>query len=172
MDWLPNNDAVIYFINEVLPLIWKKKDDVRFTIVGKGPSRQMLDAAEKDPRIIVTDRVDDVRPFIDRSRIFVVPIRVGGGTRLKILEAMSMEKAVISTSVGAEGIRHSDGENIVIQDEPQGFADAVLSLIGDHDRELRMGKAGRKLVRSVYDWEIVGNTLNAKYQEVLREGRS
>ncbi len=166
MDWLPNEDAVVYFSKEVLPFIWKKKPDVKFYVVGKGAKETVIALGRNDSRIIVTGRVDDVRPVMERSKVFVVPIRVGGGTRLKILEAMSMEKAVVSTTIGAEGIRHTDGKNILLADDPEGFAQKVCSLLDDPSKAGNMGRAGRDLVCSFYDWNIIGERLNTIYQEV------
>ncbi len=167
MDWLPNNDAVVYFCKEILPLIWKVKKQTRFYIVGKDPSPAILAMARDDQRIIVTGRVDDVRVFMEPARVFVVPIRVGGGTRLKILEALSMQKAVVSTAVGAEGIAHTNGENIVIADDPAPFAQRVLELLDDEPKRKALGIAGRHLVRERYDWNVVGERLGRIYEEVL-----
>lgn len=166
MDWLPNNDAVIYFAKEILPLIWKSNPDVKFYVVGKSPSEEINELAKKERLIVVTGRVDDVRSFIVRSKVFVVPIRIGGGTRLKILEAMSMEKSIVSTAVGAEGIAYHHGEDIMIADEPQAFANTVLSLMDDQKRRKRMGALARDLVCRAYDWNIVGRKLVEIYEEL------
>jgi len=166
MDWLPNNDAVIYFCNEILPLIWQKNQAVKFYIVGKNPSEEIKRIAKKDSRIIVTGDVSDVRPYIARAKVFVVPMRIGGGTRLKILEAMAMERAVISTSLGAEGINYTQDKNIIIQDPPGLFAGAVLRLlINKEDREA-IGVAARKLACEEYDWKIVSGKLNEIYSSI------
>ncbi len=166
MDWLPNEDAVMYFAKEILPFVWKKNPNVKFYVVGKSPSEGIKALASKDARLIVTGRVDDVRSFILRSKVFVVPIRVGGGTRLKILEAMSMEKAIVSTAVGAEGIAYHHGENIMIADEPQEFASTVLALLEDQKRRKRMGILARDLVCRTYDWKIVGRKLVHIYENL------
>lgn len=166
MDWLPNDDAVVYFAKEILPLIWKKNDKVKFYIVGKSPSENIRNIADKDKRIIVTGRVDDVRDFMLRAKVFVVPIRIGGGTRLKILEAMSMEKPIVSTTVGAEGIAYLHGEDILIADQPENFADTVLSLMKDDARRKRMGVQARDLVCRAYDWNFVGRKLVKIYEEL------
>lgn len=109
MDWLPNDDAITYFCANILPLIWQKNASVKFYVVGKNPSNVVKELAARDSRVIVTGRVDDVRPYIRRSKVFIVPLRIGGGTRLKILEAMAMGKAIVSTTIGAEGIECTDG---------------------------------------------------------------
>lgn len=165
MDWLPNSDAVLYFCREILPLIWKKDPEVKFTVVGKGPTDAVKALGDKDKRIIVTGRVDDVRPWMAKAAIFVVPIRVGGGTRLKILEAMSMQKAVVSTTLGAEGIKYTDGKDILIADKPNDFAEKVLQLLGAPEKCRQMGQEARSLVCGMYDWNIVGEKLKHIYRE-------
>lgn len=165
MDWLPNSDAVLYFCREILPLIWKKDPEVKFTVVGKGPTEAVKALGEKDKRIIVTGRVDDVRPWMAKAAIFVVPIRVGGGTRLKILEAMSMPKAVVSTTLGAEGIKYTDGKDILIADKPSDFAEKVLQLFSAPEKCRQMGQEARSLVCGKYDWNIVGEKLKRVYRE-------
>ena len=167
MDWLPNEDAVLFFCREILPLIWKEKPQIKFYIVGKSPSPAIEVLAGQEPRIIVTGKVDDVRPFIEQAKVFVVPMRVGGGTRLKILEAMSMQKPVVSTTVGAEGIQYTDGKDIVLADRPQDFADQVIALLDDPSRAGRMGLSARKLVCDRYDWNIIGEKLCEIYREAL-----
>lgn len=163
MDWLPNTDAVLFFCREILPLIWKSNAKVKFVVVGKKPAAEITALAQKEPRIVVTGGVEDIRPFVDQSKIFVVPIRVGGGTRLKILEAMSMRKAVVSTTVGAEGILHTAGENILLADEPADFARQVVTLLNNPSRMESIGIQARQLVCGRYDWNIVGQRLEKIY---------
>lgn len=167
MDWLPNDDAITYFCGKILPLIWQKQGSVKFYVVGKNPSTLVKDLAARDARVIVTGRVDDVRPYIHRSMVFIVPLRIGGGTRLKILEAMSMCKAVVSTTIGAEGIEYTNGKNILLGDEPQDFADRVLQLLNNHQTSDELGVAARKLVCDRYDWNIIGQKLKTIYEEAI-----
>lgn len=166
MDWLPNDDAVVFFCREVLPLIWEQNAGVKFYVVGKSPSAAIRELAQKDPRIVVTGRVDDVRTYIQKTKIFVVPIRIGGGTRLKILEAMSMQKAVVSTTVGAEGIACTRDVDIVLGDTPPAFARRVIVLLQDQNKREALGAAARKLVLEKYDWHIIGKKLNRIYEDI------
>ncbi len=168
MDWWPNDDAVVYFAREILPLIWKDNSGMKFFIVGKSPTAAVKELAVRENRIIVTGRVDDVRPLMDKAKVFVVPIRVGGGTRLKILEAMSMGKPVVSTTLGAEGIASTDGHDIIIADEPAGFAAAVVALFANDERRDQIGQEARKLVCERYDWHFVGKKLESTYRELVR----
>ncbi len=169
LDWWPNEDAVLYFCKAILPLIWKKKKQIKFTVVGKAPTPAVQKLASKDKRIIVTGRVDDVRPLMGHAKIFVVPIRVGGGTRLKILEAMAMSKAVVSTSMGAEGISYTEGKDIVIADKAQDFADKVVGLLENPSQMASMGEMGRRLVCQQYDWNIIGEKLLNIYEKTIQQ---
>lgn len=169
MDWWPNEDAVLYFVREILPLIWHEVPQATFSVVGRGPSQALTRLAEADHRIVITGRVDDVRPHVERAGIFVVPMRVGGGTRLKILEAMSMERPVVSTLLGAEGIGYQDGSNIIIADRPQDFADRVVALSRDPIKGRQIGRRARELVEREYDWSVVGKRLLSAYRALLGE---
>jgi len=171
MDWLPNDDAISYFCKEILPLVWQKNNVLKLYVVGKNPSKLVKELASRDARVIVTGRVEDVRPFIEKAKIFIVPLRIGGGTRLKILEAMAMGKAVISTTIGAEGIECKDGIDIAIADAPHDFAGKVIDLCRQPVLVAAMGQEGRNLVCQKYDWNIVGRKLNAIYQEGARASK-
>ena len=117
----------------------------------------------------MTDTVADVRPYVYKSAVFVVPLRMGGGTRLKVLEGLSMEKAVVSTSVGCEGIDVTHDEHLLIADEPRAFADAVLKLMADRSRRLELGRAGRALVERQYRWDTVVDRLEGFYDRLAAE---
>ena len=130
MDWYPNEDAVAFFADEVLPSIQSKVPNVQFSIVGGNPSGRVQKLAERDG-VVVTGRVPEIKPYFAEATVFVVPLRIGSGTRLKILEALAMGKAIVSTSVGAEGLDLKDGEEIFIADEPTNFANAVTRLLTD-----------------------------------------
>jgi sugar transferase (PEP-CTERM/EpsH1 system associated) len=169
MDWLPNDDGITYFCREILPLVWQAKKDIKLYVVGKNPSSAVKELAAQDKRVVITGRVDDVRPYIERSKVFIVPLRIGGGTRLKILEAMSMEKAVVSTTIGAEGIKYTKDLNIALADNPQLFAQSIIELMEQPQTTNRMGREGRKLVCQQYDWDVVGEKLNAIYEKAIHE---
>jgi len=168
LDWFPNEDSVTYFCREILPAIRAKKPNVKFYVVGKGATDTLKKLAQDDSGIIVTGRVDDVRPYIAKSKIFVVPLRIGGGTRLKILEAMAMGKAVVSTTLGAEGIAYVENRDIILADRPQDFAKKVLSLLDDGKKRSELGTAARNFVLGWYDWDSIGHKLNTFYKEMIR----
>jgi glycosyltransferase involved in cell wall biosynthesis len=154
MDWHPNEDAMRYFIDAILPLLRREVPEVSLTIVGRNPSPQLRDAAAT-AGVAVTGTVDDVRPYIRRAAVYVVPLRIGGGTRLKIFEALAMGKAVVSTSIGAEGLPLQEGVHILRADDPAAFAAKVLELLRDGTRRRELGTAGRRLMEQEYSWSRV-----------------
>jgi sugar transferase (PEP-CTERM/EpsH1 system associated) len=167
MDWLPNEDAMLFFCSQVLPLIRREEPDVTLSIVGRAPTAAVARLAQQHG-VVVTGRVDDVRPHIADAAAYVVPLRIGGGTRLKIFEAMSMGKAIVSTTVGAEGLPVTDGTHLVIADEPREFADAVVRLLRDVPRRRALEAAARRLVVDHYDWAAVADVFDQALVRVAR----
>jgi glycosyltransferase involved in cell wall biosynthesis len=139
----------------VVPLIKESIPDLTLTIVGRNPYPSLLDLAERDRSIIVTGRVDDVRPYLERAAAYIVPIRIGGGTRLKIYEAMAMEKPVVSTTIGAEGLPVSDGQELLLADTPEAFAAAVVRLLTQPEFAFRLGAQAAETVRQQFGWQRV-----------------
>lgn len=170
MDWYPNEDAVLFFADVVLPRIRASVPGVTFTIVGRNPGPRVRALAARDG-IQVTGTVDDVRPFVDQAALYVVPLRAGGGTRLKIFEALAMGKAVVSTTVGAEGLAVTPGHDIAIADAPREFADTVVALLRDSWRRQSLGRAGRRLVERKYSWPHVSGEF-AEWCEAVRDRRA
>ena len=162
MDWLPNEDGMLYFVREILPRIRQEEPDVTLSIVGRAPTPAVTRLAELSG-VEVTGRVDDVRPHVAAGEVYIVPLRIGGGTRLKIFEAMSMGKAVVSTTVGAEGLPVTPGRDIAIADGPAPFADAVVRMIRDRDMRERIAAEAHRLVVERYDWAAVA----AGFEEAL-----
>jgi polysaccharide biosynthesis protein PslH len=157
MDWLPNEDGIGYFVKEILPQIQQQINNASLTVVGRNPSQRLKELAAKVPSIRLTGWVEDVRPFLARGAVCIVPLRIGGGTRLKIFEAMSMGKAVVSTSIGAEGLPVKAGEHLVIADDSTDFASATVMLLRDPARRRQIGLAARDLVEKNYSWAQVAN---------------
>jgi len=154
MDWHPNEDGVLYFIDAILPGIRSEVPEASFAVVGRNPSDRLRAACGRHG-VLITGTVDDVRPFVREAAVYVVPLRAGGGTRLKIFEALSLGKAVVSTKVGAEGLALVSGRDAVIADGPADFAHAVVSLLRDPQRREALGTAGRRLVEDRYTWTHV-----------------
>jgi sugar transferase (PEP-CTERM/EpsH1 system associated) len=160
MDWLPNEDGMVYFCRDILPRVRQAEPTVTLSIVGRAPTPTVRRLAE-NAGVEVTGRVDDVRPHIARASVYIVPLRIGGGTRLKIFEAMSMGKATVSTTVGAEGLPVTPGKDIALADDPGRFAQAIVGLLRNHDHRQRLEGAARALVVQRYDWKIVARELEA-----------
>ncbi len=167
MDWLPNEDAMLYFCREVLPIIRTEEPDVQLSIVGRAPTPAVEKLARADG-VHVTGRVDDVRPYMREAAVYVVPLRIGGGTRLKIFEAMAMGKAVVSTTVGAEGLSVTHGQHVLVADEPRMFARAVVRLLRDVARRRQLEDAARALVVEQYDWSAVAGDLESALTRVAK----
>jgi glycosyltransferase involved in cell wall biosynthesis len=154
MDWMPNEDGIGYFAEEVLPEIRREIPAASLCVVGRKPSKRMQTLAARH-NFQLTGWVEDIRSYLAEGAVCVVPLRVGSGTRLKIFEAMSMAKAVVSTTIGAEGLPVQHGENIVLADENRDFARAVVELLRDPTRRQRLGTAARTLVETKYSWASV-----------------
>src|SRR5216683_1073363 len=168
MDWMPNEDGVLYFLRLILPLIRWEIPQVRFNIVGRQPSDKLRAAVASDPGVRVTGRVEDIRPYVHEGSVYVVPLRIGSGTRLKIFEAMAMGKAIVSTSLGAEGLPVNDGSDISIADSPEEFARKVVALLRDPEERSRLGLAARQLVEQRYSWSSVAAEFDAVLRRVAR----
>jgi glycosyltransferase involved in cell wall biosynthesis len=152
MDWMPNIEGVLWFVREVLPLVRRSLPRCRFTIAGRQPTPSIR-SLTADPHIRVTGTVDDMRPYLWASRVSIVPIHTGSGTRLKIFESMAAEIAVVSTTVGAEGLEVSSPANIRIADTPENFASACVELLTDAAVRGRQTTAALRLVRERFSWE-------------------
>ena len=151
MDFRPNVDAMLWFAQEVLPLIKSHVSDVRVYIVGQRPHAR-LDVLRADQAIMITGAVDDTRPYITAADVYIVPLRMGGGTRLKLLEAFSLQAPIVSTTLGAEGFEVTSGEQLLLADDPAAFARSIEELLADRVRARTLGAAGRSLVVQRYDW--------------------
>lgn len=163
MDWLANEDAILYFEEKVLPRIVREIPSITLTVAGRDPTDQLLAMAKRNSRIRFTGTVPDVRPYVHEAAVYVLPLQVGSGTRLKIFEAMAMGKAVVSTRVGAEGLPVISGKHLLLADEPEAFASSVVQLIKDQQLRQQLGHAARRLVEDRYGWPEVGRT----FQDIL-----
>ena len=153
MAWMPNEDGVAYYVEKIFPLVRREIPEALFWAVGRQPPRRLQALASES--VVVTGAVEDIRPYLGKAAVCVVPLRSGSGTRIKIFEAMAMGKAVVSTTMGAEGLPVSHGENIILADEPADFARQVVALLRDPERRERLGRAARELVERNYGWPSV-----------------
>jgi sugar transferase (PEP-CTERM/EpsH1 system associated) len=172
MDWLPNEDAVVYFVDAIFPLIKQQCPEVSLDVVGRNPSRKLQALSEREKSVRLTGWVDDIRPFVARAAICIVPLRIGGGTRLKIFEAMAMGKAVISTAVGAEGLPVQSGKDILLADRPNDFAQSVIGLLRDSHLRRRLGTGARSLVQENYTWGRVAESFVRTLQDSVISQRA
>jgi glycosyltransferase involved in cell wall biosynthesis len=163
--YTPNADAVRWFVHDILPRVRAEIPTAHFEAVGKAPSPSLAGLA--GPGVEITGTIPDVRPALSRAAIVVVPLRVGSGTRIKILEALAMGKAVVSTSIGREGLDLRDGEHLLVADGVEAFAAAVVRLLGDPALRARLGSAGRELVTRGYSWQLSVERLEAFHDEVM-----
>jgi glycosyltransferase involved in cell wall biosynthesis len=161
MDWLPNVDAVVHFVSEILPLIRQQLPGTTFTIAGRSPDAKVLKAVEGLEGVTVTGKVDDMRPYLWGSKISVVPIRIGGGTRLKIYECMAAGLPVVSTTVGAEGLTYDNGRDIAIADDPHDFAAACVRLLSDDAARRSIADAALERAETKLSWEAVSREFEA-----------
>ena len=171
MDWLPNVDGITFFVTHVLPRIRRVIPRAELTVVGRDPSPSLVRRLTGDG-VRFTGTVEDVRPHVARARLVVVPLRIGGGTRLKILEAWAMEKAVLSTSIGAEGLPAVDGENIALADTADQMAERAVELLTDGQLVKRLGAAGRTIVEERFTWNRIADRLLDAYMDTIDGFRS
>ncbi len=174
MDWLPNEDAIRYFAEQIMPLVKQSVPDLTLTVVGRNPFPGLIELSKRDSSIIVTGRVEDVRPYIERAAVYVVPLRIGGGTRLKIYEAMAMGKPIVSTTIGAEGLPVQDGEHLLLADAPEDFANALIRFLEDKSLAEKVGNQAALLVRRQFGWDRAAEKLAEACEHALsrRESRS
>jgi polysaccharide biosynthesis protein PslH len=169
MDWLPNRDAVEYFVADILPVLRRKISGFRFVIAGRNPSEQFRRRFENVLDLEFTGTVEDMRTIIANAAVCVVPLRIGSGTRLKILEAAAMGKAIVSTPLGAEGLEFRDGVEILLAGQPDDFAQGVAALFNDAPRRIAVGSAARRAVEQRYSVPALRERLRAALASVRSE---
>jgi polysaccharide biosynthesis protein PslH len=165
MGWFPNRDGVHWFLREVLPRILAARPDVRFVVVGKADGLEVPEAVAAS--VTVTGFVPDLRPLVHDAAVYVVPLRAGSGTRLKVLEAMALGKAIVTTTVGSEGIDLPAGDAALYADDAAGFAGSVLALLEDDALRARLGTAARQAAEQRYGWDAIGRDLLGHYERLL-----
>ncbi|MBZ5561100.1 MAG: glycosyltransferase [Acidobacteriia bacterium] len=171
LNWEPNVEGIRYFVQEIWPLIRRDRPRVRLYLAGRDPLPSISHLQAQDRGIVVVPNPDDMRPWSGRAMVFICPILSGGGTRLKILDAMAMGKPIVSTSIGCEGLRVKNGEHLLVADDPENFAAAVCRLLEETPLRQRLARSGRALVESEYNWEAIGRCLDQAYQSALSTGR-
>ncbi|NLE76888.1 MAG: glycosyltransferase [Chloroflexi bacterium] len=168
MDFRPNVDGVLWFWQEVWPSIRQAQPTAHFYVVGQRPHTRLAPLAA-DPTVTVTGLVPDVRPYIAEADAYVIPLRMGGGTRLKVLEAMAMGKGLVSTALGCEGFPLAPGQHLLVADSPGDFAAATLALLAEPSRREALGQAAQTFAAAHYDWEAIVPSLEALLLEAVAE---
>jgi glycosyltransferase involved in cell wall biosynthesis len=172
MDWFPNRDAVEFFLEQIFPLLRSDFPDLEFIAAGRNPSAEMLARFGHLKGVRFTGTVPDMRPYLEQATVCVVPLRMGSGTRLKILEAAAAGKAIVSTRLGAEGLDFSPGAEILLADEPEEFAAAVKSLLLDPQKRAFMAKSARQIVENTYSYPALTRRVAEALKLVKSQGRS
>jgi glycosyltransferase involved in cell wall biosynthesis len=165
-NYFPNHDALLYFIDEVLPKVVEKRPNAKLSIVGPGVQPAVLE--RQSAHVEVVGFVDDLMPHLERASVVVVPLRIGGGTRLKIVEAMAKSKAIVSTRIGAEGIDVTHGRDVLLADDAQGLADQIVRVLGDAELARQLGEKARELAVGHYAWAAIVRKLEELYGEAAR----
>jgi sugar transferase (PEP-CTERM/EpsH1 system associated) len=168
--WAPQDDAAVYFHDEILPLVRQQIPDAKLYFVGKTPSEPIRRLASE--KVIVTGFVPDIREYVARAAVVVIPLRVGAGTKHRIYQSLAMKKAVVTTTVGAEGMALKHGENAMIADTPPSFADCVLQLLRDAGLRERLGENGRRLVLEHHDWRAIYQKLDDAFHQAVEKRRA
>jgi glycosyltransferase involved in cell wall biosynthesis len=168
MNMFANKDAVMHLINDIWPRIKQSVPEAVFNVIGQDPPEDLISISKRDESIKVHGFVDDIRPYVAKSAVYVVPLRVGGGTRLKVLDSLSQGKAMVSTSIGCEGIDVTDGLNIHIEDDNRAFADRVIELLNNPQRRQELGAEARKLAEQKYAWPSIGHALHEAYESIAK----
>jgi glycosyltransferase involved in cell wall biosynthesis len=167
MNMFANRDAIEWFLDAIWPRVKAAIPQVRFLGVGARPCARLLEAAAADRSIEAPGFVDDVRPWVARAAVYVVPLRVGGGTRLKMVDAMAQGKAIVATSIGAEGTEGDDGTHFMLRDDAKSFADTLIELLHDPERRTALGAAARQRAVDRYSWPMLAERLAGHYERVV-----
>lgn len=163
LSWYPNIAAIEFFVKHVWPILIKEIPSVSMKVIGRNPPKWLLDFSKKTDNFDVTGFVDDVRPYIDQASIYVCPINDGGGTKLKILDALAMGKAIVANEIACEGINVVEGESVIFAEEPQEFVNKIKMLFGDDELRATIGVKGRALIEKDYDYINIGKKLDKLY---------
>jgi glycosyltransferase involved in cell wall biosynthesis len=166
MNWYPNRDAMLFFTDKVWPLLKKEIPDIKMTVIGQDPPQKLKNLARNDKNFIVTGFVDDVRPYIDQATVYVCPIKDGGGTKLKILDALAMGKAIVADPVSCEGIDVVDGESVLFTEIPDDYVKSIKRLFDDGALLQKLGNNGRNLILEKYSFINIGRKLSRLYETI------
>lgn len=168
MNWFPNRDAVLFMTERIWPQLVSALPNARLTIVGASPPPLVVSLATRDSRVRVTGFVDDVRPYMERAQLYLCPMRDGGGTRLKILDALSMSMPIVATALALEGISLKPETDVLVADTPDAFVHQIVRVVSDPALERRLGQSGRAFVERHFSWTVIGAELERAFRQTLR----
>lgn len=171
MQMFANRDAVEWFLKEVWPLVRRRVPDARFVAIGAHPPSWLVKAAAANIGVIAPGFVDDIRPWVSDAAVYIVPLRVGGGTRLKMVDAMAQGKAIVATDIGAEGIKGQSGVHYLLRNRSDDFAEAIVGLMSSREMRAELGAKARQLAETVYSWPVVARTLIEAYQGLASDSQ-
>jgi glycosyltransferase involved in cell wall biosynthesis len=169
LNWYPNLSAMEFFVYEVWPLLKEECGNAVLDIVGQDPPQELLDLSKSDPSLRIHGFVDDVRPYISKAAVYVCPISYSGGTKLKILDALAMEKAIVANPVSCEGIDVENGKSVLFATKPKEYVECIVKLFKSDDLRVSMGKQGRQLINNSYSYENIGKRLSGLYTTASRK---
>jgi glycosyltransferase involved in cell wall biosynthesis len=171
MGWYPNDDAMRFFLAEIWPELHRRDPDLRMTIAGRDPTARLVRLAQEAKGVTVTGTVPDILPLLRDASIYVCPLRDGGGTKLKVLEALAAGLPIVATKLAVEGIAVEVDKHYAAAETPAEFVEAILSLRQSPSRRLALGQEGRRLVESLYSWDAIGKRLEDAYRQLESPGR-
>jgi len=166
LSWYPNIAAMEFFVREVWPGLVNEVPNAKMTLIGRNPPKWLKEFAESNNNFQVTGFVDDVRPYLDRAAVYVCPIADGGGTKLKILDALAMEKAIVAHPVACEGIDVINGKHVIFAETPADYIKSIKMLLDDCELRRFLGKNGRELIETTYDFVRIGEKLSLLYNKL------
>jgi glycosyltransferase involved in cell wall biosynthesis len=169
LSWYPNISGIRFFVREIWPLLKQQRPAIKLYLAGRSPAAAVKDMAQSDSAIELVPDPVDIRPWVWKASVFICPIIDGGGTRLKILDALALGKAVVSTTIGAEGLEVRSGEHLLVADEPQDFATQVSRLLHDDGLRRQLAMRGRSAVEKLYSWTVIGSHLEQAYKWALEQ---
>ena len=166
MNWYPNKSAMIFFAENVWPLLKREIEGITMTVIGDEPPLKLIKVAKKDMNFKVTGFVDDVRPFMEKSMVYVCPIKDGGGTKLKILDALAMKKAIVADPIACEGIDVINGESVLFAKEPREYLEKIKQIIYNEELMIKLGNNGRNLIINKYNFVSIGKKMKRIYDSL------
>lgn len=167
LDQLANKGAITFFFNSVWPQLSDRVKQIEIDVVGKNPPAWLRELSQRDSRVNVPGFVDDVRPYFQKATVFVCPITDGGGTRLKILDALAMGMPIVSTTFAASGLALRDGVHLLIADSPEAIIERIIGLLGDQALRQRLAQGAVDIAQQTYSWDTIGHSLVAAYEEAV-----